>query len=166
MAKSLTFPLSSKCKGPAASGSLHRLLQHIVWTHLMVSLSKGTFFNLAASSWPKIISTISTAPGCTRFSIITCTFHGDSKLTLDEETNNFLSVCLIVLLLYCSKPRLLFRVAKYTSALLPKSHEWSSDASASVLFHAISAQIFLDGETYGWAHFSNSIIKPITKISL
>lgn len=78
MAKSLTFPLSSKCKGLAASGSLHQLLQHIVWTHLMVSLSKGTFFNLAAFSWPKIISAISTAPGSTRFSIITCTFHGDS----------------------------------------------------------------------------------------
>lgn len=132
----------------------------------MVSLKKGTFFNLAASFWPKIISAISTAPGSTRFSIITCIFHGDSELTLNEETNNFLSVCLIVLLRHCSKPRLFFCVAKNTSALPLKSHKGLSNASASVLLHAIRAQIFLDGETYGRAHFSNSVIKPITKISI
>lgn len=43
-------PLSLKYKGLSACVCAPK---HSFWTHLMVSLNKGTFFNLAASFWPK-----------------------------------------------------------------------------------------------------------------
>lgn len=102
-------PLSLKYKGLSACVCAPK---HSFWTHLMVSLNKGTFFNLAASFWPKNNFHLFSSSRLHQVFYYCVFLSRWFRADLEWRDRHFFNCVWLPFILDCSKPRLFLGVEK------------------------------------------------------